>query len=225
MIRMTFKALAGVGLLVAVSALLVTAAAPAARVTKSDIDWNAVGQALGIPATPQAGGVYRIDIPRTDLNVTLPATDRWALAGGRPGGGQEGDEEGFGGRVHVKPAFALGGYLVFLPTGSGSQALMMGDLVLTENEIEPVMLSLEQNGVDVAAIHNHLLWERPTVMYMHLMVMGDAVQLATAVHNALALTSTPLAPQPTNPADQQVDLDTASLDAIIGRTGKITGGV
>jgi len=83
---------------------------------------------------------------------------------------------------------------------------MMGDLVLTEGEIEPVMLKLEQGGVDVAAIHNHLLWEKPTVMYMHVMVMGDPVQLATAVHDALALTHTPLTAQTPNPADQTVDL-------------------
>jgi Domain of Unknown Function (DUF1259) len=102
---------------------------------------------------------------------------------------------------------------------------MMGDLVLNEDEIEPVMLKLEQGGVDIAAIHNHLLWEKPTVMYMHVMVMGDPVQLATAVHNALALTDTPLTPQTPNPADQTVDLDRAALDQTIGVSGKVVGGV
>jgi hypothetical protein len=184
--------------------------APAAAHQKSDINWDAVGQALGIPGTMQSGGVYRIDIYRTDLTVTLPSTDRKASQA----------------TVHVLPAFALGGYLVFLPTGSGTQAMMMGDLVLTDSEIEPVMLKLEQEGIDVSAIHNHLLWEKPTVMYMHLMVMGDAVQLATAVHNALALTPTPLVPPAAPPpANPQIDLNTAALDAVMGATGKIVGGV
>jgi hypothetical protein len=185
---------------VVVTTLALAAAAPAARHQKDDVDWTAVGQAIGIAGTMQSGGVYRIDIPRTDLKVMI-----------KP--------------VLLKPAFALGGYLVFLPTGSGNQVMLMGDLVLTESEIEPVMLKLEQGGVEVAAIHNHLLWEKPTVMYMHLMVMGDAVQLATAVHAALALTHTPLTAATPNPADQQVDLDTAALDQAIGVAGKITGGV
>jgi hypothetical protein len=189
-------------------ALFLTGASSASQHKKVDIDWTPVGQALGIPGSLQSGGVYRIDIPRTDLNVKVMGGHRSGLQSFR-----------------VKPAFALGGYLVFLPTGSGTQAMMMGDLVLTEDELEPVMLKLEQGGVDVAAIHNHILWEKPTVMYMHVMVTGDAVQLATAVHNALALTHTPLTPQPANPADQQVDLDTASLDQVLGLTGKVSGGV
>ena len=95
------------------------------------------------------------------------------------------------GEVRILPSFALGGYLVFLPTG-GTQAMMMGDLVLTETELEPVMLELAQSGVDVTAIHNHLLWEQPTVMYMHVMATGEPAQLAKSVHDALALTRTPL---------------------------------
>jgi len=107
--------------------------------------------------------------------------------------------------------------------------MMMGDLVLTEDELEPVMLSLEQSGVDVAAIHNHILWEKPTVMYMHLMVTGDPVQLATAVHNALALTHTPLTPWTPTAHDQDMgSLDAttrAALDQIIGVPGKLGVGV
>ena len=200
-----FTRLAGI-VVVAGAALMLAASAPAAGQGKLDTDWTPVGQALGIPGNVQSGGVYRIDIPRTDLKVKVHAPDT------------EPD-------VKIKPAFALGGYLVFLSTGSGMQAMMMGDLVVTEDEIEPVMLKLEQGGVEVAAIHNHLLWEKPTVMYMHVMVTGDAVQLATAVHDALALTDTPLTPQTPKPADQKVDLDTAALDQAIGVTGKVSGGV
>ena len=128
-----------------------SAPAPAGQHQKSDIDWNAVGQARGIPATAQSGGVWRIDIPRTDLKVTLPRTDPSSPP-----------------TFQVKPFFALGGYLVFLPMGGGTQVMMMGDLVLTEGEIEALLLKLEEGGVAIAAIHNHLLWEKPTVMYVHL---------------------------------------------------------
>jgi hypothetical protein len=193
--------------------LAIAAAAPAAPQQQKDtIDWTAVGNAFGIQPTPQAGGVWRIDIPRTDLNVHVEGAHGLALQDFR-----------------VRPFFALGGYLVFLPTGTGTQVMMMGDLVLTENELEPVMLSLEQSGVDVAAIHNHILWEKPTVMYMHLMVMGDPIQLATAVHNALALTHTPLTPW--TPTAQDTDMGSldattqAALDQIIGVKGKLGIGV
>jgi hypothetical protein len=194
-------------------ALILAAAAPAAQNQQKDtIDWTAVGQAFGIQPTPQSGGVWRIDIPRTDLNVRVD---------GSPGLGLQ--------NFRVRPFFALGGYLVFLPTGTGTQVMMMGDLVLTEDELEPVMLSLEQSGVDVAAIHNHILWEKPTVMYMHLMVTGDPVQLATDVHNALALTNTPLTPWAPTPQDLDMgSLDAttrAALDQIIGVTGKLGIGV
>jgi hypothetical protein len=207
MVRRLFDQLAGI-LVVIVAALAVASAAPAGQHQKNDIDWNAVGQALGIQPTAQSAGVWRIDIPRTDLKVTLPRTDPSSPP-----------------TFQAKPFFVLGGYLVFLPMGSGGQVMMMGDVVLTEGEIEAVMLKLEQGGVDIAAIHNHVLWEKPTVMYVHVMVMGDAVQLATAVHNALKLTHTPLTAPTPNPADQTVDLDTTALDQVMGVTGKVVGGV
>src|SRR5437763_15688637 len=106
-------------LVVGVSTLALAAAAPAGvakRSTAADVDWNAVAQAVGVPGTMQAGGVFRIDLPRSDLKVKLE-------------------------HVKLKPSFALGGYLVFLPTG-GSNAMLMGDLVLTQSEIEPVMAKL-----------------------------------------------------------------------------------
>src|SRR5207244_3379718 len=97
---------------------------------------------------------------------------------------------------------------------------------LTERELEPVLLKLEQGGVDVTAIHNHLLWEKPTVMYMNIEANGDAVSSAQAVHDALAAGSkTPLHPKTVTGADQTVDLDTASLDQTIGVAGKVSGGV
>jgi len=180
--------------------LALSAAAPSrvsAQPTATQVDWDAVAAAIGVPGTMQSGGVYRIDLPRSDLNVMI-------------------------GHIRLKPAFALSGYLVFLPT-RGSNAMMMGDLVLTEREIEPVMAKLAQGGVDVTAVHNHLLWEKPTVMYVHVEASGDAVQLAQVVHGALATSRTPLrAAASTN---ETVDLDTVSLDQTIGVAGKASGGV
>jgi len=208
--QMTRNAVAAVAV-AAATVLVLSVQASASPRHAAEIDWNAVSQAMGIPVSAQSGGVYRIDIPRSDLAVTLqeppPRAKRRAP------------------KVPILPSFALGGYLVFLPTSGGTQAMMMGDLVLTESEIEPVMLKLVQSGVDITAIHNHLLWLQPAVMYMHVMGAGNPAQLAKAVHDALALTRTPLRAQPSKPSDQQVDLDTASLDAAIGAAGKVSGGV
>jgi hypothetical protein len=163
------------------------------------IDWTPVGNAIGIQGKVQADGVYKVSLPREDLHVHIRG-------------------------VQLNPYFALGGYLVFMSTG-GSNAIMMGDLVLTQDEIEPVMSKLEQGGIEITAIHNHLIGTQPLVMYMHVMGQGDAVQLATAAHDALVLSHTPLTAAPTSPKDQTVDLDTAALDAVIGATGKVDHGV
>jgi hypothetical protein len=182
------------------AAALVTGIGTAsARQARTQIDWTAVGNAIGVQGKLQPDGVYRVGLPRTDLHVELHG-------------------------VKLKPSFALGSYLVFMSTG-GSNALMMGDLVLTEDEIQPVMSKLEQGGIEITALHNHLIGTKPLVMYMHVMGEGDAVQLATAAHDALALSDTPLKAQPAKPTDATVDLDTAALDAIIGAAGKVDTGV
>jgi hypothetical protein len=160
--RRVIKGLAAVVVLGA--ALVLNAAAPSAHRSIQDVDWTPVGQAIGIPGSLQSGDVYRVDLPRTDLKVHIPANPALGID-----------------KVHIKPAFALGGYLVFMSTGADMQAMVMGDLVLTEDEIEPVMLALEQHGIQITAIHNHLLWERPTVMYVHVMGMGDASAARTDV--------------------------------------------
>jgi hypothetical protein len=181
------------------AALLVGIGKASAQTTATQIDWTPVGNAIGVQGKVQPDGVYRVGLPRTDLRVTL---------------------EG----VKLKPSFALGTHLEFMSTG-GSNALMMGDLVLTDKEIEPVMLKLEQSGIEITALHNHLIGTKPAVWYMHVMGSGDAVQLATAAHAALALSKTPLKAAPAKPQDSTVPLDTAALDAALGATGKVDGGV
>jgi hypothetical protein len=102
----------------------------------------------------------------------------------------------------------------------------MGDLVLTETEIEPVMTKLLASGIDVTALHNHLLRANPAIYYMHIHGHGDPVTIATAVRAALAESKTPFGP-PAAPAPQatQIDLDTLAVDEAIGAKGKVNGGV
>jgi len=161
-------------------------------------DWNAVAQALGKAGTEMAGGVYRVGFPRSDLHVEL-------------------------GDIELKPTFALGSWVAFAPMGD--EAMVMGDLVLTEDEIEPVMKSLLDSGLEITALHNHLFHAQPATFYMHIGGMGNPVNLANAIHTALMLSKTPFtaaAPAATPPA---MDLDTAAIDAALGAKGTNAGGV
>lgn len=163
-------------------------------------DWKSVGLALGRPGTMQPGDVYKAGFPRTDLHVTV-------------------------GGVAVKPALALGSWVAFKMT-SGNEALLMGDVVLTQAEVERVMSKLQEGGIDQTAVHNHLLGDSPHLLYMHIMGRGDPAKLAAAVHEALALTGTPItaaAPSPTTAPP--LTLDTALIAQTLGVPGKVAGGV
>jgi hypothetical protein len=116
---------------------------------------------------------------------------------------------------------ALGSWVAF--TASGDNAMVMGDLVLTEDEVGPVMAKLQQGGIEVTALHNHVLHESPRVMYMHIGGHGDAAKLAQSIHDAVALTGTP-AESPAAAA-QKIDLDTEKIDEALGRKGKDNGGI
>jgi hypothetical protein len=162
-------------------------------------DWNAVAAALGRAGSMQPGNVYKVSFPRGDLTVVVSG-------------------------VTVKPALALGSWVAFKETGDG-HAITMGDLVLLESEVTPVIDALQRGGIDQSAVHNHLIGESPHVMYVHFDGHGDAVKLAAALHNALALTKTPMAPPPPPPAaPPAIDLPTADLDRTIGAQGKVAGG-
>lgn len=164
---------------------------------QSATDWHVIEQTLGRSGTPQAGGVMTFRFPRTDLSVMV-------------------------GDVKVKPALALGSWLSFLPAANG--AIAMGDFVLTQDEVAPVMRALEGGGVEVAAVHNHLIGEQPRIIYMHIMTRGDAARIAATVRAALALTGTPLTPAPAAVA-ALFPLDTLALARALGAAGKVNGGV
>src|SRR5258706_7502712 len=127
-------------------------------------DWKRVEDAMGGHGQVQPGDVIRFGMPRKDLHVVLNG-------------------------VEIKPALAFGSWVAFKRDGNG--AMVMGDLVLTEDEVEPVMAKLQEGGILESAIHNHLMWESPRVMYMHIAGHGDAVQMAKAIHDAVALSKTP----------------------------------
>lgn len=165
----------------------------------AEIDWSRVEAALGRSANMQPDGVHKFGFPRTDLHVTLDG-------------------------VPLQPAFALGSWLAFKDDGDG--AIVMGDLVLLEDEVAPVMKRLLDGGIEITALHNHLLRARPMPMYMHVLGKGDAVQLAKTLHEALTASKTPLeAPRGTRAATVEPTLDTEMLDEVLGRKGKANGSV
>ena len=178
-------------------ATLIAVLALAAPAGAAEIDWSVVDQALGKPGATQSGGVRRYGLPRTDLKVTV-------------------------GGVSIRPTLALGTWIGFLPMGNG--AMFMGDLVLTESELEPVMKRLIDDGIEITAIHNHLVQTSPAIVYMHVGGQGDPVKLAQTLHAALTLSQTPFAAPPAAPP-ASLDLDTAAIDAALGAKGTANGGV
>jgi hypothetical protein len=127
------------------------------------------------------------------------------------------------GDVTLKPAFALGSWVAFLPTGAG-KALAMGDLVLLDNEVGPVMAALQAGGVEQSAVHNHLLNESPHITYMHIMTEGDPAKIAATVHAALAKSATPIGAAPAG-APPSAELDTGAIAKALGVSGRLNGSV
>jgi len=161
-------------------------------------DWSAVEQALGRPGAALPGGVMRFKFPRLDLKVVV-------------------------GDVPVLPPLALTGWVSFLPTSDGT--LVLGDLVLTLLEVAPVTHALEQGGIFITASHDHLLGETPRLTFVHLMARGDTTAIAKTIHDAIALSGTPLTLPPSTQGALAYPLDTAAIARALGAPGRIEGGV
>lgn len=163
-------------------------------------DWTkAVAEALGNAGTMETGDVYKVSFPRSDLKVTADG-------------------------IEIKPGFALGSWIAFKQVGN--DAVMMGDLVLTQQELNPVMSRLLEGGIEVTAIHHHLLRAEPLPMFMHFSGHGKPMELAQVVRSALAQSATPA--QPNSSAKQPAEtlgLDGQELDKIMGYKGQASGGV
>jgi hypothetical protein len=179
------------------SAMLSFCLIVATAANAQEVDWKKVDETLGRTAAV-SGDVHRYGFPRTDLKVMLDG-------------------------VTIKPALALGGWTAFKPMHGG--AMVMGDIVLLETEINPVMTKLIENGIEITAIHNHILRGSPATFYMHIGAHGDPVKIAAAIHTALAESKTPLTATPAASPPPAIELDTAELDRIIGVKGQANGGV
>src|SRR5260370_2678057 len=144
--------------------LFILCCAAVAQTAPAASDWKPVEQALGRSGQLQGDGAYKFGLPRGDLKVTIDG-------------------------LQIKPTLALGSWIAF--SSPGPDAMVMGDLVLTEDEVSPVMLALQENGLKITALHNHVLHESPRVMYMHIGGHRDAVKVAGAFKPALAPTNPP----------------------------------
>jgi hypothetical protein len=183
--------------------LIVTAtilSAQTAPPPPAGLDTAAIDRAIGKSGQAMAGDVYRVAFPRSDLAVTV-------------------------GAVKVKAGFALGSWAAFKAAGSG--AVAHGDLVLTDTEINPVISALQQHGFEITALHNHLINESPSVMYLHFWGQGDAAMLAQSVKDALSKTKTPMsaAPAPAPTSGSIDDLPADRIQQVIGLKGTVSNGV
>src|SRR5262245_42506130 len=162
-----------------------------------EINWQQVDATFGRKPAVSAD-VHRYGFPRTDLSVTLDG-------------------------VAIKPALALGGWVAFKPAHGG--AMIMGDLVLLETEINPVMAKLIEGGLQITAVHNHLLRANPPTFYMHVGGHGEPAKMASVLRDALSVSKTPLSVSPAAAPPPAIDLNTAQLDQTIGAKGQPNGGV
>jgi len=165
-------------------------------VAAQGLDTAKIDEAMG-RSGQQTGDVYRLGFPRTDLHVSVDG-------------------------VEIKPGLGLGSWAAF--AGNDNAAMVMGDLVLLENELTPVMKKLRAAGFDITAVHNHVLKETPRVIYMHYMGHGKGVELAKALHAALAESKTPL-DKPAPPATTAEPPGfVKTIEDTLGTKGHFAGG-
>jgi hypothetical protein len=169
-----------------------------AGASAQQVNWQSVDEIFSRKPAVVSGAVRRYGFPRTDLAVMLDG-------------------------VTIRPALALGGWVAFKEMHG--EVMVMGDLVLLESEINPVMAKMITSGLEITAVHNHLLRATPATLYMHVGGKGDAINMATAIRLALGESKTPLNPLAAGGPPPTIDLDTAQLDQIIGVKGQGNGGV
>jgi hypothetical protein len=166
-------------------------------VAAQGMDTTKIDQALGTPGQ-KLGDVYKVGFPRTDLHVSIHG-------------------------LAIKPGLALGSWAAF--TGTDDHAMVMGDLVLLEDELNPVMEKLRSAGFEISAVHNHLIEETPHVVYLHYMGHGVAAQLATGLHAALAVSKTPLDKPAASAEEATPPAWVKAVEDSVGRKGNFKGGV
>ena len=187
-------------LLPSVLVLAAVAVAAAQQPKAPALNTAAIDQTLGLSGQMQ-GDVYRVGMPRTDLNVTVHG-------------------------IAIKPGLALGSWAAF--RRAGDRTVVHGDFVLLEPEINPLISKLQEGGFQITALHNHLAQETPRLMYLHYWGEGTEAALAKALRAALETTKTPLtaAPAPAPGAPQpDPSFDADAVQKTLGRTGTVRGGV
>ncbi len=152
--------------------------------------WDGVEKVFGRKGAAQ-GNLYKITFPRSDLSIKI-------------------------GEVPVEPGLALTSWIGFAKMGK--ETMIMGDLVLLENEVAPVMAKLVAEGVNVTALHNHLIGLSPAVLYLHFSGKGVPEKLAEAMRAALAVSATPLGP-PAAETATAAPPDWSKVEAILGKKG------
>ncbi len=186
-----------IALLASTAIMQAAAQQPSTKQNAAAGSWEAVDKAMGRAGQDQPDGTHKYAMPRSDLKVSVES-------------------------VQVKAGLALGSWAAFQKMGSQTEA--MGDLVLTEDEVAPVMQKLIDSGVEITALHNHLLHESPRIMYMHFHGRGDAAKLAGALHDALAATKTPPS-APAAPGSQELGFDAGQVASALGHEGKNNNGI
>jgi biopolymer transport protein ExbD len=193
-----------------IAALMLVASASvgiaAASAQEMPAEYKAVMTTLGKQGDFKAN-VLKVNIPRNDLSVTVAG-------------------------VKTPTPFGFGGW-VALTKGDGGHEVLMGDLVLTEDEVNPVMSALLDNGIDVTALHNHFFWEQPRLFYMHVHGMGTAADLATKLKPAIdligkkggAAPASPPAQTAAAPAAAGTQMNTQQIAKIVGHEGEQSGAV
>ena len=180
-----------------VSAIVIALAPSSSALSQAAPSFPGVEEALGRKGAANPGGVLKFSFPRSDLSVTADG-------------------------VAIKPALALGSWAAFKQIGKG-ESMAMGDLVLTEDEVGPVMKALQAGGIEQTAVHNHVLHESPRVMYMHFSAHGDAAKIAQTLRSALGASKTPMGTPAAPAAASAADLDTAGIARELGVAGKLNG--
>src|ERR1700688_2345916 len=156
-----------------------------------------IDQALG-RSGQKTGDVYRVSFPRSDLHVSVNG-------------------------LAIRPGLALGSWAAFV--GSDDNAMVMGDLVLLEEEVNPVMAKLRSYHFEITAVHNHLMGETPKVLYVHYMAHGSASQLATSLRTALGVSKTPLEKPAAATDEPAPPAWVKTVEDAVGRKGTFKGGV
>jgi hypothetical protein len=175
---------------------LMLVAGPAfAQTNVQPLNTDGIAKAMGKEGD-LTGEMYRVSFPRSDLTVKV-------------------------GSVVIKPALALMSWAAFVK--SGNTTITYGDLVLLDDEINPVISKLAEKGIELSALHNHLLHENPRIMYIHFVGRGNEVEMAKGIWEALAITKSPLVSTPASP-EAKPEL-AKEIERIIGYEGSMGGGV